>query len=79
MVKHTQTIRRLKSTNCLSVIDHFVRLAVKGLSKVTDLQTETLCEKGCQGCFTKILVKIFRAAITFTSIIAIGLIKQSYM
>ena len=29
MVKHTQTIRRLLPTNCLSVFDHFVRLALK--------------------------------------------------
>ena len=32
MVKHTQTIRRQKFTNCLSVFDHFVRLALKGLT-----------------------------------------------
>ena len=31
MVKHTQTIRRQKPTNCLSVFDHFVGLALKGL------------------------------------------------
>ena len=31
MVKHTQTIRRLLPTNCLSVFDHFVWLALKGL------------------------------------------------
>ena len=31
MVKHTQTIRRLLLTNCLSVFDHFVGLAHKGL------------------------------------------------
>ena len=31
MVKHTQTIRRLLLTNCLSVFDHFMRLALKGL------------------------------------------------
>ena len=31
MVKHTQTIRRLLSTNCLSVFDHFVGLVLKGL------------------------------------------------
>ena len=31
MVKHTQTIRRLMSTNCLSVFDHFVGLALKEL------------------------------------------------
>ena len=32
MVKHTQTIRRLLPTNCLSVFDHFVRLVLKGLT-----------------------------------------------
>ena len=31
MVKQTQTIRRLLSTNWLSLFDHFVRLALKGL------------------------------------------------
>ena len=31
MVKHTQTIRRKKPTNCLSVFDHFVGLVLKGL------------------------------------------------
>ena len=31
MVKHTQTIRRQESTNCLSVFDHFVGFALKGL------------------------------------------------
>ena len=31
MVKHTQTIHRQKPTNCLSVFDHFVGLALKGL------------------------------------------------
>ena len=31
MVKHTQTIRRLLLTNCLSVFEHFQRLALKGL------------------------------------------------
>ena len=33
MVKHTQTIRRQQPTNCLSVFDHFVGLALKGLSE----------------------------------------------
>ena len=32
MVKHTQIIRRLLPTGCLSVFDHFVGLALKGLS-----------------------------------------------
>ena len=39
MVKHTQTIRRQKLTNCLSVYDHFVRLALKWIS--------SLCLKDC--------------------------------
>ena len=29
MVKHTDTIRRQDPTNCLSVFDHFVGLALK--------------------------------------------------
>ena len=32
MVKHTQTNRRLLSTNCLGVFDHFVGLALKELT-----------------------------------------------
>ena len=32
MVKHTQTISWQKPTNCLSVFDHFVKMALKGLS-----------------------------------------------
>ena len=32
MAKHSQTIRRQKLTNCLSVFDHFVKLALKGLT-----------------------------------------------
>ena len=31
MVKHTQTIRRKIPTNCLSVFNHFVGLALKGV------------------------------------------------
>ena len=31
MIKYTQTIRRLLPTNCLSVLDHSMRLALKGL------------------------------------------------
>ena len=32
MVKRTQTIRRLLPTTCLSVFDHFVGLALEGLT-----------------------------------------------
>ena len=31
MVRHTQTTRRQKPTNCLSVFDHFMGLALKEL------------------------------------------------
>ena len=34
MVKHTQTIRRQMPTSCLSVFDHFVILALKGLINI---------------------------------------------
>ena len=37
MVKHTQTIRREKPTNCFSVFDHLVGLALKGLRGLTVL------------------------------------------
>ena len=33
MVKHPQTNRQQKPTNCLSVFDHFVGLAPKGSRK----------------------------------------------
>ena len=40
MVKHSQTIRRLLPENCLSVSDHIVGLAFKGLIGVnTGVQT----------------------------------------
>ena len=31
MAKHTQTICQQKATNCFSVFDHFVGLALKGI------------------------------------------------
>ena len=38
---HTQTIRRQQPTNCLSVFDHFVTLALKGLNQYLFLQKAT--------------------------------------
>ena len=35
MVKHTQAIRRQQATDCLSVFDHFLELALKGLTHFT--------------------------------------------
>ena len=40
MVKHTQTIDRLLPTNCSSVFDHFVDLALKELKKTLDYEFE---------------------------------------
>ena len=34
MIKHTETIRQQQPTNCLSVSDHFVGLALKGLNNI---------------------------------------------
>ena len=42
MFEHTQTVRRLLPTNCLSVLDHFVGLALKGLSKELISVTKSL-------------------------------------
>ena len=48
MIKHTQTIRRLLPTNCLSVFDHFVGLAPKGLSKGVESQLKWKQINCCQ-------------------------------
>ena len=40
MVKHTQTIRRLLLTNCLSVFDHFVVLTLKGLNCLSSTELD---------------------------------------
>ena len=45
MIKHTQTIRRLLSKNCLSVFHHFVGLALKGLTKLLHLIQKPTSEK----------------------------------
>ena len=44
MVKHTQTSCRQKPTNCFSMFDHFVGLALKGLSPVflNPIQTNSI-------------------------------------
>ena len=37
MVKHTQTIRQFLPKNCLSVFDHYVGLALKGLNPLINI------------------------------------------
>ena len=44
MVKHTQTIRRQKPKNCLSVFDHFVGLGLKGLNKIWEYKMSHMVE-----------------------------------
>ena len=44
MVKHTQTIRRLLPTNCLSVFDYFVGLALKGLNGTNFISLVCFCQ-----------------------------------
>ena len=47
MVKHTQTIRRQQSTDYLSVLDHFVGLALKGLfKKAVEIERMTCVSSG---------------------------------
>ena len=52
MVKHTQKIRRQQSTNCLSVFDYFVELALKGLTESYTKIKETAFQKNAKNCFT---------------------------
>ena len=40
IVKHTHTIRRQEPTNCLSVFDHFVGLALEVLTKTKLKKTD---------------------------------------
>ena len=51
MVKHTQTIRQQKPTNCLSVTDHFVGLALKGLRLLIEV-IETIPKNPVQPAIT---------------------------
>ena len=72
MVKHTQTIRRLLLTNCLSVFDHFVRLALKGLKYVAlqwPSDTEAL------NAMTKTLISFMCLMITHMKCFFITLIQ----
>ena len=45
MVKHTQTIRRFLPTNCLSVFDHYVGLALKGLNSLINMTSISMLKK----------------------------------
>ena len=42
MVKQTQTIRWQQPTNCLSVFEHFVKLALKGLTRTGGMNKTSL-------------------------------------
>ena len=64
-VQHTRTIRRLLPMNCLSVFDHFVELALKGLT------FSCIMLKNGQTCFKKLAVNyLFITALNFSQIAA---------
>ena len=62
MVKHTQTIRQQQVTNCLSVFDHFVGLALKGLTGFS--RYLSLGVKYLQILFTRIVTAITNLSLT---------------
>ena len=45
MVNHIQTIRRLLAMNCLSVFDHFIGLAFKGLNTLPGFSATGILQK----------------------------------
>ena len=54
MVKHTQIIRRQKPTNCVIVFDHFLRLALKGLSNTIQNILNNVAEDNTDGIITNL-------------------------
>ena len=47
MIRQTQKIRRQQLANCLSVFDHFVGLALKGLRQIKrGVQNEPITRNG---------------------------------
>ena len=56
MVKHTQTIRRQQPMNCLSVFDHFMGLALKGLTVLGGLAMKQLISNAST---CKYLLKVY--------------------
>ena len=71
MVKHTQTIRRQKPTNCLSVFDHFVGLMRKGLSVVENLKITAVGNDPSAERLSKSTLKALRKCKNHPSIIAV--------
>ena len=68
MAKQTQTIRRLLQTNCSSVFDHFVRLALKALRLVNETSSSLSfqgwevrsCHRSCS------MISVFKTFAKFT-------------
>ena len=64
MVRHTQTIRRLLPTNCLSVFEHFVGLALKGLRYLNYFMFFTVGKNGMgEKCLGKRYSRHIRKAV----------------
>ena len=62
MVKHTQTIHRLFPTSCLSVFDHFLGLALKGLTQLNPPQPNVVfhTETSQLFCFAKYVTVLYK-------------------
>ena len=58
MVIHTRSIRRQQPTNCLNVLDHFVRLRLKGLKEFKLINFYSLCNHQRTYGFLMILEKV---------------------
>ena len=74
MVEHTQTIRRLLPTNCLSVFDHFVGLAHTGLKMKFKLVIGITDTYNITSQIEFVLIK--PRVIKLTLILKIALIKE---
>ena len=59
MVKHTQIIRRQKPTNCLSVFDHFLWLAIEELKLFLVTQYNVLLKAWDFTNFIQFYAKMF--------------------
>ena len=57
MVKHTQIFRRLLPTNCLSLLNHFMGLALKGLNHDRDVPKCYVMRKKTQNKKQKTITK----------------------
>ena len=70
MVKHTYTIRRVLPTNCLSVFDHVMGLALKGLRDIlSNMSMSNMSNKYLQFAFFIVIKNSFSVKQVFEVVI----------